>query len=288
MRSPTGSLIAGRYSTEAELSRGGMGVVYRVHDLHTGRTCALKRARAGREEGALGQTRALKYEYQLLHSLRHPRIIRVYDYGDDHAGPYYTMELLDGTDLRHLAPMAWREACRALRDVASSLALMHARGLVHRDVSPGNVRVTHDGHAKLLDFGTVARVGKQATAAGTAPCVAPEMLDGEALDAAVDVYALAASAYFALCGAYPYPARSFAQLHALWAAGRPDAPSAVCPEVPRELDELVMSSLALDPAERPAVAVWIDQLGAIAQLPDDNERSCGRELPPAPTVGRPQ
>lgn len=84
-------------------------------------------------------------EFQLLAELRHPRIIKVYDYGVDSNTPFYTMELLDGSDLRDLAPLPPREACRYLRDTASSLALLHARRLIHRDTSPRNVRPTSDG-----------------------------------------------------------------------------------------------------------------------------------------------
>jgi serine/threonine-protein kinase len=87
-------------------------------------------------------------------------VIEVYDYGvDAQAGPYYTTELLDGGDLRDRSPLPWREACTLLFDVCSSLALLHSRRLLHRDVSPRNIRCTHDGQAKLIDFGAMAPMG---------------------------------------------------------------------------------------------------------------------------------
>jgi serine/threonine protein kinase len=133
--------IAQRYDIEGEIARGGMGVVYKVRD-PSGRELALKRIRAD----AIGHRpilrSAFEREYQVLASLDHPGIIHVYDYGVDGDQPYYTMEYVRGRDLRELAPMPWRSACRCLRDVASALSLLHARRLLHRDLSPNNVKVT--------------------------------------------------------------------------------------------------------------------------------------------------
>ena len=86
-------------------------------------------------------------------------VIEVYDYGIDDRTPYYTMELLDGGDLRERSPLPWRDVCSLLRGVCSSLALIHSRRLVHRDVTPANIRCTRDGEAKLIDFGAMAPVG---------------------------------------------------------------------------------------------------------------------------------
>src|SRR5205085_1731189 len=95
-------------------------------------------------------------EFHTLAQLQHPHVIAVYDYGlTSDAQPYYTMELLDGGDLVARAPLPWREACSLLFDVCSSLALLHSRRLLHRDISPRNVRCTRDGRAKLIDFGAM-------------------------------------------------------------------------------------------------------------------------------------
>jgi len=97
-----------------------------------------------------------RHEFFTLAGLRHPRIIEVYDYGLDGPVPYYTMELLDGSDLRALGPMPMRESCRVLRDVAAALAFLRQRRLLHRDVTARNVRLTGDGRAILMDFGVRA------------------------------------------------------------------------------------------------------------------------------------
>jgi serine/threonine protein kinase len=114
-------------------------------------------------------------------------VIEVYDYGLTETGPFFTMELLDGGDLADRSPIAWREACALLYDVCSSLALLHSRRFVHRDVSPRNVRCTRNGQAKLFDFGTMAPMGVAKDVAGTPPYMAPEAVHGQALDARTDI-----------------------------------------------------------------------------------------------------
>src|SRR5262245_30654993 len=132
-----GSVVDGRFRVEAKLGKGGMGAVYRVCEERSGKTLALKRHAMG---GADEQRRALiaaqfEREYHSLAELQHPRIIEVYDYGVDGGGtPFYTMELLDGEDLLARKQRPWLESCRLLLDVASSLAILHSRRLLHRDL----------------------------------------------------------------------------------------------------------------------------------------------------------
>src|SRR5262249_36759121 len=131
-------VIAGRYRVEDVLGRGGMSVVYRAVDSVTGRRVALKRMTAPTGTEAHRQRMAALFEHEFctLSELSHPRVIEVYDYGTAGDGAYYTMELLDGSDLREVAPLPWRDACSILRDVCSALALLHSRRLLHRDLTP--------------------------------------------------------------------------------------------------------------------------------------------------------
>src|SRR5688572_11316013 len=127
--------IGDRYDVVGAIGSGGMASVYRVTDSATGRQVALKQLAMSTDDHRGRQSAALfEREFHTLSELSHPRIIEVYDYGIDPAGPYYTMELLEGKDLRERAPVPWREACELLYDVCSSLALIHSRRLVHRDV----------------------------------------------------------------------------------------------------------------------------------------------------------
>ena len=243
--------------------------MFRVLDRVTGETRALKRARLQGASSARIEE-AFEREYQTLASLDHPRIIRVFDYGVDEQGPFYTMELLGGSDLRRSERLPYRQACACLRDVATSLALLHARRLLHRDVSPGNVRMTADGRCKLIDFGALASFGVSEVVAGTPPAVAPEALSGgSALDQRVDLFALGALAYWVLTGTHAYPAYELAELPTLWRAP-PQPPSAYVADVPPALDALVLSLLHLDPLARPeSAAEVIGKLESIAELPPE-------------------
>jgi hypothetical protein len=257
--------VASRYVVKEELASGGSGVVYRVLDRSTGEERALKRL----SPTAMSQpylVEAFAREYHVLAGLDHPRIIRVFDYGVDEIGPFYAMELLDGHDMRRAAPLPYREACALLRDVATSLGLLHARRLIHRDVSPANVRMTADGHCKLIDFGALVSFGSSRLVVGTPPAIPPEALHGAPLDQRSDLYALGALAYWVLTERHAYPAKQIEQLTEVWKID-PLAPSSVVAGIPKELDALVLSLLSADPLARPASAAEvIARLNSIADL----------------------
>src|SRR5260221_14129090 len=179
----------GRYDVQGLLGRGGMALAYRVIDLICGKEMALKQLMATQsEKHADGSGALFEREFHILAELFHPRIIEVYDYGLDDGGPYYTMELLDGGDLRERSPMPWREACTLSYDVCSSLALIHSRRLVHLDVPPRNIRCTRDGQAKLIDFGAMVPMGQGGMIVGTPSFVAPEVGLRSALESLAELY----------------------------------------------------------------------------------------------------
>ncbi len=262
------TLVDGRYRVTKRLAHGAVGEVYAATDESTGRVVAVKRMLPK----VLGNASARTYftrEYHALAELRHPRIIEVYDYGIDAGVPYYTMELLDGQDLGALAPLPVKAACFYLRDVASSLALLHARRLLHRDVSPRNVRKTGDGHCKLIDFGTMVAFGVPPNIAGTPPYLPPEALRVRSLDQRSDLYSLGALAYFLLTGKSGYTAARFEDLPAAYRQPLV-RPSRYAPDIPAALDELVLSLMRLDTSQRPRnAAEVIELLNAIGELPDD-------------------
>lgn len=275
----------GRYEIEASLAKGGMGEVYRAIDTVTGQRVALKRVLDGGDHPVLYAL--FQLEYETLSRLRHPHIIEVFDYGVDQLGPYYTMELLDGHDLQSLGPQDYKTACRYLRDVAASLALLHTRRIVHRDLSPKNVRLTSDGRCKLIDFGAMAFVGLSADPVGTPPMLAPEVLAGVPLDHRVDLYAFGALSYWVLTGRHAYPASRIHDLQQTWHKA-PQPPSAYDPRIPNRFDELVMSLLTLDPNGRPPSAAYvIEVLTAIGDLPPERSLDDARSYVAIPAlVGR--
>ena len=262
------AIAAGRYVLLEKLGEGGMGVVYRAEDRSAQRTVAIKQLLSGKLGSERRTTEILfEREYHTLARLKHPSIIEVYDYGVVDTGPYYTMEILAGKDLRELAPLPFVEVCRHLRDVASSLALLHTHRLVHRDLSPRNVRITSEGQAKLLDFGALTSFGRPDNIIGTPPYVAPEVLRQMPVDQRADLFALGALAYWALTGRNAFPARRLDDLFSLWISA-PPRPSTFGRELPPQLDDLVMSLLSIDPLGRPASAAEvIDRLSAIGGLP---------------------
>ncbi len=279
-------LIAERYRLEKQLGRGGMAAVFQVYDTVKQRVVALKRL-LGHDALDGHVARLFEREYQTLSQLVHPRIIEVYDYHTDAQGPFYTMELLTGGDLRQRSPVPWRDACRLLCDVCSALALLHSRRFVHRDLTPLNIRCTTDGRAKLFDFGSMAQFGRSKHVVGTPPFVAPEALHGQVIDGQTDLFALGATAYYALTGRHAYPARALAELPDLWRTV-PAPPSTHTPGLPPALDELVMALLSQQPNLRPPSAAEVmERLSAIGGFDIQEALLVGEAYLSTPTlVGR--
>jgi hypothetical protein len=281
-------MIGERYRVEQRLGRGGMAEVYRVYDTATQRVLALKRlCPSERPEFASHVVQLFEHEFHTLSQLVHPRIIEAYEYHRDQTGPYYTMELLDGGDLRELAPLHWQRAAKLLCDICSALSLLHSRRLLHRDLTPLNIRCTRDGNAKLFDFGSMAHTGVSKHIVGTPPFVAPEALAGQVLDARTDLFALGATAYYALTGRHAFPARSLAGLADVWQ--KPLTPPAQhIAGIPAAFDDLIMSLLQLDPSHRPATAAEVmERLSAIAGSSLDESLLVQRAYLATPTlVGR--
>lgn len=261
-------VLADRYELLKIYGRGGMAVVFEAFDRRTGEKIALKRLEQVADEGKHARhLELLEREFHTLAELAHPRVVEVREFGHDGDTAFYTMELLDGGDLHALAPMPWRQACGVARDLCSALSFVHSRRLVHRDVSPRNVRCTERGIAKLIDFGAISPLGPNKLLVGTPPCCAPESVNLQSLDARTDLYALGASLYYALTGQHAYAARSIQNLPDVWAASLVP-PARLVPDIPAALDHLVQDLLRLDPDARPASAWEVAQrLAAIDGIP---------------------
>ena len=279
-----------RYELHELLGQGGMARVHRATDLVRGRQVALKQLTLDAAAPERAHVVALfEREFHTLAQLSHPHVIGVFDYGLQGDGaPFYTMELLDGGDLRERSPMPWREVCRLMFDVCSALALVHSRRLLHRDITPRNIRCTQSGIAKLIDFGALAPMSAGGSdVVGTPAFTAPETLQRLALDARTDLYSLGVTMYYALTMRVPYPARTFSDLLGLWTE-KPSAPSAFVPDIPAQLDDLVLSLVSVEPALRPASAFEVMQrLAACAGLHVEESEAVSRAYLSTPTlVGR--
>jgi tetratricopeptide (TPR) repeat protein len=266
------ALIGDRYRSERLLGRGGMGEVLAVLEPATGKRYALKRLLpSAKPRHKLLMSR----EFHTLASLEHPHIVRAFDYGMSGGMPYYTMELLLGSDTAELAPLPWMEVVRILRDVASALSLLHARHLVHCDVGARNVWRTPEGVIKLIDFGAMTNFGPTSYLAGTPPYVAPEALRTHVLDQRTDLYSLGALGHFLLTGQHAYPASVLSELEAHWAQGPRVASVSVAeldradlPRLPEALQHLIDALLAAAPQARPSSAAEvIDRLDDLVPGP---------------------
>jgi hypothetical protein len=279
--------LAERYEVLQLLGRGGMASVYRARDDATGNTVALKVLAVDKSSHAPRIVELFEREFHTLVQLAHPRIVRAYDYGVDGEQPYYAMELLDGGDLREHSPLPWQDVCTIAYEICSAVSLLHSRGLVHRDLTPRNIRRTASRQAKLIDFGLLSPMGETTLLAGTPPFVAPELMGTMSLDGRSDLFALGATLYYALTSRQPYPARSFEQLRDAWRS-TPLPPSKLVREVPPALDDLLLGMLRIDPGSRPqsAAEVMHRLLPLLPVEPADELRAARAYLSTPKLVGR--
>ncbi|MFN2469897.1 MAG: protein kinase [Gaiellaceae bacterium] len=280
---------------ESLLGRGGMGVVYRADEPHLGRKVAVK-ILAPEYEADEGFRARFLSESRLAASLDHPHVIPIYGAGEADGLLYLAMRLVEGEDLRALVERVGQlephRAAGLVAQVAGALDAAHALGLVHRDVKPGNVLVTPDGHAYLTDFGLAKThaVGGDLTAAGqlvgTFAYAAPEQIEGRALDGRADQYALACLAWECIGGEPPFVRENEAAM--LYAHLREQPPQlAGRANVPPAADTVLARALAKRPDERYATcAAFAEALDAALSAP----ASAPPELAPQPTgfVGREQ
>ncbi|PZG09266.1 serine/threonine protein kinase [Micromonospora craterilacus] len=267
-------LLGERYRLIEQLGTGGMSVVWRGYDEVLGRQVAVK-VLASRLASDRAFRHRIRIEAQAAARLCHPNITNVYDYGEsEQAGltvPYVVMELIDGGPLTtRLGPdrgLPWREAVTVAAEVAAALATAHARGVVHRDVTPGNVMLTSTG-VKMVDFGISALVGESekgpdGTLLGTPAYLAPERLDNGQVSPATDVYAVGLLLYRMLTGRLPWRADTTAEMLRAHMYRKPE-PMPPVPGLPEQVADLVHRCLAKLPADRPATAELARTLGEAA------------------------
>jgi YVTN family beta-propeller protein len=219
---PSGAILAG-YRLVRLLGRGGMGSVYLAEDVRLGRRVALKLLAPELAEDERFRERFLR-ESKLAASLDHPAIVPIFAAGESEGKLYIAMRYVEGSDLRALLTGGPLEPARALAiatQIASALDAAHRRGLVHRDVKPGNVLLDEDGNAYLSDFGLTKQATSQSgltqtgQLVGTLDYVAPEQITGQPVDGRADVYSLACLLYECLTGRKPFARETEAAT--LWA-----------------------------------------------------------------------
>lgn len=249
----------GQYQVEARIAVGGMGTVYRARHALLQRSTAIKIAKEDQVPADLEK------EVMLTSKLTHPNTVMVYDFGrGDDGSFYYAMEYIEGYDLEELVerfgPLPAARAIRILLQAAASLAEAHDKGLVHRDVKPGNLMITERGgirdFVKVLDFGLarpqIAKDPKAAPAsaafAGTPGYVAPEVIAGQPASQASDIFSLGAVGYHLVVGRGPFAtAATVAEALTLALTTTPVLPASV----PVSFAKVISDCLSREPASRP-------------------------------------
>jgi serine/threonine-protein kinase len=257
----------GQYRLKERLGAGGMGEVYLAEHLMLRRPCAIKLIRPD-QAGDPKTLQRFEREVQAMAALTHWNTVEVYDYGHAEDGTfYYVMEYLPGQNLETLVekhgPLPAARAIHFLRQVCGALREAHQSGLLHRDIKPSNLFACERGGvfdvAKLLDFGLVqeSRLEKGAdrltligTILGSPPYMSPEQAAGKELDRRSDIYSLGAVAYFLLTGHPPFVRDTAMQMLLAHAYEEVVPPSRIQPEIPSDLEAVVLRCLAKDPALR--------------------------------------
>ncbi|MEV8404253.1 serine/threonine-protein kinase [Streptomyces niveus] len=267
-----GSLIAKRYRIKQKIGSGGMGVVWLAHDEHLGRDVALKSMKVApgvTESQRARDAERFRREARAAARLDHTGIATVYDLGEEQGARYLVMQYVTGIDLDDRIAeeerLTVQEAASVGVQIASVLASVHVRDVVHRDLKGSNVIIRTDGVVKVLDFGVAAfldpdtaRLTTTGERPGSLECMAPEQVKGKQIDHRTDLYALGCLLHKMLAGEPVFEHHSELMLPALILEGRPTPLHDLCPDVPSELEALVLQLLAKDIRDRPAHAgeVW--------------------------------
>jgi len=233
-----------------------MASVWKAEDCLLGREVALKILSDELAGSAQARKRFLR-EARSNATLDHPGVPAIFDFGESDGCVYLAMALIDGQTLSERAtscPMAISEACRVVADAARTLAHAHSAGIIHRDVTGRNIMIARDGRVFVLDFGLALAAGESRitstnTVIGTPAYLAPEVTLGETADARSDIYGLGVILFEALTGALPFESES---RHGLRRAVHVDPPSPRSrrPDIPAELDRIVLKTMARDPDQR--------------------------------------
>ena len=284
----TGTVFAG-YQIDGVAGEGGMGVVYRATEIALQRPVALKLI-AEDFSGDRKFRERFQRESMLAASIDHPNVIPIYEAGEVHGELYIAMRFVDGTDLLQLVTRGGalqpHRAVRIVSQVAAALDAAHRRGLVHRDVKPGNVLLTGEGdeeHAYLTDFGLVKTLeGAPGTTTaghfvGTLDYSSPEAIQGQDADARSDVYSLACVLFFALTRTSPFLRDS--NVGTMFAHVNEPAPKLLeaNPKLPPGLGAVVEQALSKNPAERQQSA------GEFARAAQEALAAGGAAATPPPT-----
>ncbi len=252
-----GTLFDGRYTVVRKLGAGGMANVYLAEDQELGRRVAIKilNERHANDDQFVERFRR---EAKNAAALSHPNIVSIYDRGEAEGTYYIAMEFLDGRSLKELivgrGPAPVTVSVEYARQILQALRFAHRHGIVHRDIKPHNVLVDSEGRVKVTDFG-IARAGtsqmtETGSIVGTAQYLSPEQARGGEVDQRSDLYSLGIVLYELLTGKTPFDGDTPVEIAMKHLSNAPKPPSKLRPDIPAELDMVVLRALAKNPDDR--------------------------------------
>jgi serine/threonine-protein kinase len=260
--------VAG-YEILGVLGRGAMGVVYKARQRGLKRIVALKMISAGAHCSPADLVR-FRSEAVAVADLQHPNIVQIYEVGEDHGHPYFSLEYVEGDSLAKKIggmPQHPRSAALLVRSLADGMDYAHQRGIIHRDLKPANVLLNLRGEPKVTDFGLVKRLEDDAgqtqsgSILGTPSYMAPEQAEGKIkqIGPRSDLYALGGILYELLTGRPPFRSASILDTLQQVRTQDPIPPSQFEPKLPRDLETICLKCLQKDPAKRYATAAALGE-----------------------------
>ncbi len=268
-----GNTLAGKYSIIEPIGKGGMGVVYKAEDIRLKRNIALKFLPAEVLEYPEARERFIR-EARATAALSHPHICTIHEINEEEAEPFIVMEFIDGQSLRQKIagkPMDQSQALDIAMQAAEGLNEAHKKGIVHRDIKPGNIMITTAGQVKIMDFGLAKVLGeslltKEAMTMGTAAYMSPEQVRGEILDHRTDIWSLGVVLYEMLTGQFPFKGDSEQSLMYGIVHKEQEPISKTQAGISKELENVIHTALAKNSAERyQSMGDFLGDLKAVAE-----------------------
>ena len=268
----TGALFAARYQIVEELGGGGMGRVYRAHDTKVGEEIAVKviKPEIAADKGTVER---FKNELKIARKIVHKSVGRVYDLNEEKGTFYITLEYVRGEDLkafiRSSGQMAVGTSLRVARQVAEGLAEAHALGVVHRDLKPSNIMIDRDGNARIMDFGIARLAGAKGVTGGnvmvgTPEYMSPEQVEGKETGPESDIYSLGIVLFEMLTGRLPFEGETALSVAVKQKSEVPPDPRKLNPQIPPDLDRVILKCLEKDRAKRyPSAAGFLADLAGV-------------------------
>jgi len=247
----------GKYKVTREIGKGGMGIVYKGIDPETQKNVAIKILPPTTVNKATVER--FNREAHAMSKLKHPNLIEVYEVGMTKGQHFYAMEYIEGETLKSLIKskgrLAVADCLNVTAQVADALKCLHDENMIHRDIKPGNIMITSDGRAKLMDFGLVqvaemTRLTVEGSSVGTAEYMSPEQVSDDEVDSRTDIYSLGASMYEMLAGRPPFEGESLQAILMKHKYEKPAPLRSLRPDVPQELEKIVHKALSKDLPQR--------------------------------------